>query len=70
MNTFLITIFLLFNLQVVFGCGDSLCATTLTANSGFVRAAMHQVCEEGSKGGEGGKGEREGVNSRKADMYT
>ena len=30
-------------LQVVFGSGDTLKATTLTANEGFVRAAAHQV---------------------------
>lgn len=30
-------------LQVIFGTGDRLKAVTLTANSGFVRAAYHQV---------------------------
>jgi hypothetical protein len=28
--------------KVVFGSGDTLCATTLTANEGFVRAAAHK----------------------------
>jgi hypothetical protein len=34
--------------KVVFGSGDTLCATTLTANEGFVRAAAHKVhfCSE------------------------
>ena len=58
MDALLIILFLHVTLQVVFGCGDGLCATTLTANGGFVRAAIHQVCEEGrEEGREGGRGE-------------
>jgi len=32
-----------FSFQIIFGTGDSLKAVTLTANSGFVRAAYQQV---------------------------
>ena len=58
MDALLIILFLHVTLQVVFGCGDGLCATTLTANGGFVRAAIHQVCEEGREGGREGGRER------------
>lgn len=33
-----------FHLQVIFGTGDALQAITVSANVGFVRAAMNQVC--------------------------